>query len=296
MKKVIIGGGTGFIGTRLIKQMTENGYESTVLSRMPGPNNVSWQNLSAIGLPKQTSVVVNLAGQNIMDLTKRWTPGFKQNVVNSRINTTSALSRAIKEVKDKPKVFVLVTGVGAYVPSETTEYTEASEVTGQDFFSQLVLDWEGAAAVEPPVRLVVIRSGVVLGRKGGMIKNMYAPFWLGLGGRIASGTQYLPWIHVDDLTSLISYAVENEEVVGVLNGVAPQVITNAEFTKAFAQAIRRPAAFPVPEGVLNYMLGPERASMMTRGQKVKPKKVLDYGFQFKYGNIYDACRQCVLEK
>ncbi|VVD04306.1 unnamed protein product [Leptidea sinapis] len=125
-----------------------------------------------------------------------------------------------------------------------------------------------------------------------MIKNMIVPFFFGLGGPLGSGQQYLPWIHVEDLTSLILFAIENENVKGVLNGVAPQVITNADFTKSFARAMSRPAFIPVPEFALNYLLHEERAMLMTKGQHVTPTRVLEYGFKYKYDNIDAACKEC----
>lgn len=291
-KKVLIGGGTGFVGTRLSKLLRSSNYNIINVSRMPAANNISWTTIESSGVPPNTTAVVNLAGQQFMDFTKSWTPGFKQNVRNSRVYTTKALSGAINKSQDKPKVFVLITGVGAYEPSECNKYDESSPTTGNDFFSRLLLEWEKAAKVDPLVRLVIIRSGVVLGREGGMIKNMILPFYFGLGGPISSGKQFLPWIHIDDLTRLIHFAIENQEVKGILNGVAPQIITNADFTKAFAKALSRPAIFPVPEFALNFLLNEERAMLLTKGQHVTPKRTLEYGFEYKYPDIDAACAEC----
>ncbi|KAJ8716131.1 hypothetical protein PYW08_013416 [Mythimna loreyi] len=290
-RKVLVGGGTGFIGSHLGELLIQKGYNVLNVARMPATNNISWTKLEQEGLPKRSLAVVNCAGQQFMDFTKSWTPGFKQNVQNSRVYTTKALARAINQSNDKPKVFVVVTGVGAYEPSEVNKYDELSPTTGRDFFSRLTIEWEKAAHVDPPVRLVIIRSGAVLGRWGGMIKNMFVPFYLGLGGRIGSGKQYLPWIHIDDLARLIQFSIENEAVTGVLNGVAPQVITNDDFTKSFARALKRPAFLPVPETMLNLLLHYERAMIMTKGQHVVPKRVLEYGFKYKYANINEACKE-----
>ncbi|CAH0761159.1 unnamed protein product [Diatraea saccharalis] len=290
-RNVLIGGGTGFIGKNLGELLIANGYNVMNVARMPGTSNISWSTLELSGLPNRTCAVVNLAGQQFMDFTKSWTPGFKQNVQNSRIYTTKALAKAINESRDKPKVFVLLTGVGAYEPSDRNKYDESSPTTGIDFFSRLTVEWEKAASIDPPVRLVIIRSGAVLGRWGGMIKNMFLPFYFGFGGRIGTGKQYLPWIHIDDLTSLIKFAIENDNISGILNGVSPKVITNEEFTKSFAKALRRPAVFPVPESILNLFLNPERAMIMTKGQYVIPKRVLEYGFKYRYEDIDDACRE-----
>lgn len=290
-RKVIIGGGTGFIGRNLGELLLTKGYDVTNIARMPGISNISWSTLEVAGLPKSTCAVVNCAGQQFMDFTKSWTPGFKQNVQNSRVYTTQALAKAINNSQDKPRVYVVVTGVGAYEPSEYNKYDETSPTTVIDFFSRLVLEWEKAAYVDPPVRLVIIRSGAVLGRWGGMIKNMFLPFYFGFGGRISSGKQYLPWIHIDDLIRLIQFTIENENVQGVLNGVAPHVITNEEFTNSFAKALKRPAVVPVPEKILDFLLNPERAMIMTKGQHVVPKRVLEYGFKYQYDNIDKACKE-----
>ncbi|XP_063828163.1 epimerase family protein SDR39U1 [Ostrinia nubilalis] len=290
-RNVLIGGGTGFIGKNLGELLMSNGYNVVNVARMPGTSNISWSTLEHSGLPKRTCAVVNCAGQQFMDFTKSWTPGFKQNVQNSRVYTTKALAKAINESKDKPKVFIVVTGVGAYEPSDTKKYDESSPTTGIDFFSRLVVEWEKAASIDPPVRLVIIRSGAVLGRWGGMIKNMFLPFYMGVGGRIGSGKQYLPWIHIDDLIRLVHFAIENDHVEGILNGVAPHVITNEEFTQSFAKALRRPAFLPVPETMLDFLLNPERAMIMTKGQHVIPKRVLEYGFKYRYGDIDEACKE-----
>lgn len=199
---------------------------------MPGPQRLSWNELQAEGLPKNTASVINLAGQNVMDFKRRWTPGFKQNVYNSRINTTTTLSEAIKKADKKPDSFIVMSGVGVYKPSSSIEYDEESKVNEPfDFFSNLCLDWENAADLkETETRVVNIRSGVVLGREGGMIKQLYLPFYLGLGGPIGDGKQFLPWIHIKDLTNLIFWCMQTCQVEGILNGVAPKPATNKEFT------------------------------------------------------------------
>lgn len=292
---VLLGGGTGFVGSALRQILLNKGYEVTVISRMPGPRRVTWFDICSSGLPSGVTAVVNLAGQNILDAWQKWTPGFKQNVWNSRVNTTHTLAKAIQKASERPKVFATISGVGIYQPSTENEYDENSRVSESfDFLSKLALEWEKVAQLPPEigVRQVVIRSGVVLGRHGGMIKEMYIPFFFGVGGPIASGKQYLPWIHVKDLCNLFIFAIENEHVSGVLNGVAPQVVTNEGFTQAFAKAMRRPAIFRVPEFVLDFMFSKERAKIMTEGQKVHPKRVVEAGFQYEFPCIDDAVKDC----
>ncbi|XP_050463207.1 epimerase family protein SDR39U1 isoform X3 [Cataglyphis hispanica] len=244
------------------------------------------------GLPEDTSAVVNVAGQNILDPTQRWSSGFKQNVRNSRIKTTKALADAIKSTK--ATVFTTISGVAYYKPNDTI-YTEENKCEPYDFLSRLTHDWEEAAKLseDSNIRQVTIRSGVVLGRNGGMIKQIYLPFFLGLGGPIGTGNQYMPWIHITDLVNMFTFALKNNKVNGILNGVAPQLITNKEFTKAFATAMKRPAVIPLPSFVPRILFSDDRAKMMLEGQKVMPKRVTELGFQYQYPNIENACKQLV---
>ncbi|XP_022905686.2 epimerase family protein SDR39U1 [Onthophagus taurus] len=288
--RVLVGGGTGFIGTNLCKSLKTHGYDVTIISRMPGPMRLTWHDIKKDGIPNNTTAVINLAGQNVLDMSRRWTEGFKQNVFNSRVETTSVLSRAIAESKVKPGSFVTISGVGIYKPDNNEVYTEESKTYEFDFFSKLCIEWEKAAKLSgEETRLVTIRSGVVLGRDGGMIKQLYMPFFLGLGGPVMPGNQYLPWIHIQDLCRLIIFAVQCASVTGVLNGVAPEQVTNKQFTDAFAKAMSRPAFFPVPTFMLNTILSAERAKMLTTGQKVKPQRTESLGFKFLYPKIDAAC-------
>ncbi|EFA00825.1 Epimerase family protein SDR39U1-like Protein [Tribolium castaneum] len=293
----LVGGGTGFIGSHLCNALKSQGYGVTVISRMPGPQRMTWNDLNRVGLPEGTTAVINLAGQNVLDMKQRWNAGFKQNVFNSRVNTTSSLAKAISNAQNKPSVFVSISGVGIYKADKVREYDEASVEPEFDFFSRLCHEWEKAAKLpKGPTRQVTIRSGVVLGRNGGMIKQLYLPFFCGLGGPVMPGDQYLPWIHIEDLTGLILFALKNDKVEGTLNGVAPQNVTNKEFSDAFAKALRRPAFFPVPKFVLNVLLSEERANMLTEGQKVLPKRTMSLGFQYKYPDIASACQQVVTKE
>lgn len=293
MGSVLVGGGTGFVGTALGQLLRSKGYGVTIVSRMPGPQRMPWTDLAESGLPANTVAVVSLAGQNVLDPTRRWTPGFKQNVWSSRVNTTQSLAQAIIRAPVKPKVFISISGVGIYQPSQTAEYNEESQGESFDFLSRLCHEWENAAKLPANlgVRQVTVRAGVILGRSGGMIKQLFLPFFLGLGGPVGRGDQHMPWIHIHDMASLLLFAIENENVQGVLNGVAPQIVTNRQFAKAFGRALWRPALIPIPEFVLNVAFSEERAKIMTEGQKVIPKRTLAYGFQYKYPDIDMACRQ-----
>jgi len=260
---------------------------------MPGVDRINWHDIGRNGLPEDTDVVINVCGQNVLDPFKGWSEGFRQNVMASRIQTTHSLVDAISRSKNPPKVFITISGVGFYPFHGSKEYNEMSEGgIKTEFFSNLCKDWESAGELPEglPTRRVIIRSGVVLGKEGGIIKQLYWPFFFGFGGKIGSGNQYFPWIHETDLIRMFLFAAEEEHVKGVLNGVSPQVITNQEFTKALGRAMWKPTICPLPEFVVNAAFDKERAVLMTRGQKVLPKRTQELGFQWEYPDINVALK------
>jgi len=290
--KIVVGGGTGFIGSFLCKSLRLQGYEVVAVSRKPGPWRITWEELRRTGLPPNTKGVVSMAGQNLLDPTRRWTPGFKQNVWASRVSTTQYLADAIKAAEQKPEVFVTMSGVGFYPTGSEEVFTEESEVIPADFLSRLCVDWEEAGRSHgTDTRTVHVRCGVVLGRNGGMVQQLFAPFYLGVGGPVGHGNQPMPWIHVVDAVGLFEHSLATPSVQGVVNGVAPHIITNREFSKAFGAALRRPALIPLPTPVVNLLFGGERAKVMTEGQRVAPAKALATGYQFKYPDIASACKE-----
>jgi len=293
IQTVVIGGGSGFVGRALRKELVKNGYNTLIISRKPQDNAITWSEVEKDGLKhhKNIAAVVNLAGQNFLDPFRRWTEDFQQNVIASRVTTTTALARAISNMEEKPKVFISTSGIGYYAASETAEYTEESSGGDFDFFSNLCTQWEDASQLPEDinVRRVIIRLGIVLGRSGGIIQRMFWPFYAGVGGPIGSGRQYFPWIHINDAARLYTHAIENS-LSGVYNGVAPQILTNKEFSTAFGRALWRPAIIPLPNFVPNIVFGYERAKVMTEGQKVIPKRTLESGFKYEYPDIEDACK------
>uniref|UniRef100_UPI003AADFC7C epimerase family protein SDR39U1 isoform X4 n=1 Tax=Centroberyx gerrardi TaxID=166262 RepID=UPI003AADFC7C len=270
--RVLIGGGSGFVGRELTRLLRDKGHEVTVISRQPGPGKITWNE------------------------------SYKKDLFSSRIDTTKTLAQAIAASPSPPHSWVLVSGVACYKPSLEAQYTEDSEWTPFDLLSQLVKEWEAAACLPENVakitKQVVIRPGAVLGRDGGAMKQMLLPFWLGLGGTLGSGTQPFPWIHVSDLAGIISRALEPPAdppapVPQVFNGVAPALNTNYEFTKELGRVLRRPTVFPVPGFVMNALMGSERAVVLTQGQKVMPKRTLESGFQYKYPDLTSALKEIV---
>lgn len=290
LKHVVVGGGSGFIGKHLIDVLSKEGVTCTVVSQTAGANKITWTDVEKNGLPKDTSAVINVAGQNVLDPRKRWTPEFKLIVRDSRVKTTETLAKAMQNIDAKS--LVTISGVACYKPNDTT-YTEESECETYDFLSELCRDWEAAAKLPQgcKARQVVIRSGVVLGKDGGMMKQLHLPFKICLGGPIGNGKQYMPWIHITDLVNMFVFAMKNDKASGVLNGVAPKLTTNKEFTKAYATAIGRPAFIPLPGFLLNAILHKDRAKMILEGQKVLPKKVQELGFVYQFPDINSACKE-----
>lgn len=247
----------------------------------------------------------------MLDPARRWTPGFRQNVWNSRVNTTSLLTKAImnEDPKDRPEVFINISGVSCYKPNDDKIYTEDDKIEKYDYMSDLCIEWEKAATLDKAsgVRNVKLRTGVVLGREGnsnirddynktieflgGMIQQLFLPFFFGSGGPVGPGTQPLPWIHIEDLCNLIKYSIENKKLEGVYNAVAPDIILNKEFAKAFGKAMWRPAIFMLPEQLVNWFFAKERAVLLTTGAKIKPKRTLESGFKYKYPDIFPACKE-----
>lgn len=296
-KSIIVGGGTGFVGTELVQLLRRKGYEVIVVSRTSDGSSkgrMTWDELESKGFPSHTVAVVNLAGQNVLDPLYRWTDAFKNLVYNSRIDSAKAFKKSIEKSDQKPDAFIQITGVGYYDPDVDKIHDESSTDGGKhDFLAKLVVDWEESATLEniPETRNVMIRSGVVLGRNGGMISQIFLPFFMGVGGVMGSGTQSMPWIHVKDLSGLILHSIENKNVQGVLNGVAPDMITNRDFVSAFAKELWRPAFIPLPEFVWNFVFGQERANMITKGPKVLPKRTLATGYNFRFPTISEACKE-----
>ncbi|XP_053739081.1 epimerase family protein SDR39U1 [Synchiropus splendidus] len=297
--KVLVGGGSGFVGRELTRLLRGKGHEVTVISRQPGPGRITWSQLQSSGLPPCDGAV-NLAGEEVLNPLRWWNESYKKDLFSSRLDTTKALAEAIAASSTPPKSWVLVTGVACYKPSLTAKYTEDSEWKPFDLLSRLVQEWEAAALLPETVtttKQVVIRPGAVLGRDGGAIKQMMLPFKLGVGGTLGSGSQPFPWIHVSDLAGIITHSLESPPDGSahpqVLNGVAPALNTNYEFTKELGRLLRRPTIFPVPSFVLNGLLGSERAIILTEGQKVVPKRTLETGFQYQYPDLTSALKEIV---
>ena len=296
-KLVLIGGGSGFVGKQLASDLSKVGYSVKIISRQRRDGkSVTWNDIKTNGLPSGTTAVVNLAGELVLNPLKRWGDRFEKDLRDSRVGTNNLLRDAIISAETKPEFWGQISGVGYYPPSATNSYDEDSAPDACDYWNKFTHDWELAGELPDScsdVRRVIIRSGVVLGKTGGALPQMKPAFFLGVGGPIGSGNQWFPWIHIKDLCGIFVHALENKDVHGVLNGVAPHAVTNRNFSRAYASALWRPSFFILPGFVVRFMFGDIRATMLLEGQLVTPKRTVESGFSFKYASIEEALKTCV---
>ncbi|MDP2177378.1 TIGR01777 family oxidoreductase [Methylicorpusculum sp.] len=296
--KVLLTGGTGFIGKALIQSLLQSEHQITVLSRNPqqvaelcGKNVAALGRLDELTAEDHFDAVINLAGAPIFD--RRWTDARKQLIWDSRVKLTEQLIEAINKMKIKPQVLISGSAIGYYGNQGDTELTEQSSYR-DDFSHRLCEAWETEAkkAEALGVRVCIIRTGLVVAPGGGIVGRMLLPFKLGLGGRIGDGKQWMSWIHRDDWINIALAMIDNQSMQGVYNATAPVPRTNAEFTKVLADCLKRPALIPVPAFLLNLLLG-EMAELVLGSQRVLPKRLLDQAFQFKYTELDDALLDAV---
>jgi hypothetical protein len=282
--KVVVTGATGLIGTRLVNALSARGDEVVVLSRSPSKG-LEWDPLA--GPPPADALagagaVVNLAGAPI---AQRWNDEVKQRIRDSRIVGTRHLVEGLLAMQAPPAVLVSASGAGYYGDRGSEELTEAASA-GSDFLARACIDWEGEAAraTEFGLRVVCVRTGVVLDAGGGALKTMLPPFKLGVGGPVASGRQYLAWVALDDLVGIYLAAIDGDGWQGPVNGSSPNPVANKEFSRALGRALHRPAVLPVPAFALRARFG-EMASIITGGQRMIPARPLELGYEFRYADL-----------
>ena len=295
-KRILVTGATGFIGHILCRQLIERGYTLTVLSRQK-PDSVRaicgrvevTDDLAKLRAHPGFDAIINLAGEGIAD--KRWSHVRKQQLRASRIDLTRTLVEVVRTWDNMPEVLVSGSAVGFYGDQGDHLVTEATE-PHDEFTHQLCRDWEQEALEleADGVRVCLSRTGVVAGRNGGFLQRMTLPFKLGLGGKLGSGRQYMPWVHRDDVVAGLLWMLDTPTASGPYNMVSPNPVTNAEFTKTLAQVLHRPAVIPAPAPALKLMLG-EMAGLLLTGQKAVPERLRREGFEFRYPELEVALRE-----
>jgi uncharacterized protein len=291
--KVLVTGGSGFVGRALCAELAGRGHQLIVLSRSPAkaaanlPKDVRLiSSLDEIEDNEQIDGLINLAGEGIAD--RRWTSARKKALLDSRVGVTEGLAKLVDRLSQRPAVLVNGSAVGFYGDAGSQELTEASPAARRDFTYLLCDAWEKAARDigRRGLRVCILRIGVVLG-PGGMLSRLLPVYRLGLGARLGSGQQWLSWIHLDDLVALLVRCLEQSSAEGVYNAVAPQPVTYGRFHEALAAACHRPAFFSAPAFPLKLALG-EMSVLLLGGQRVLPARLDSQGFSFRYPMIDQA--------
>jgi uncharacterized protein (TIGR01777 family) len=296
--KIVIAGGTGFIGRHVSQLFIDSGHSVILLSRHTGEGkslvniparHIQWDGCIQGPWAQEcegADVVINLSGAPIAD--SRWTKKRKQGLIDSRLQSTKALLQAISSWRNKPHTFMTASGIGFY-GARGGEVVNECSLMGQGFLPQLCQAWESAAMEGEALglRVIPIRIGMVLGPDGGALSKMTLPFRMFLGGPILPGTQFVSWIHREDLARLILFLITHPSLRGPVNAVAPEAVTMKDFCTSLGKAMNRPSLFPVPEFVLRIALG-ELATMLTTGQRVHPLQALEAGFSYSYATLQAA--------
>ncbi len=298
-KKIVIAGGSGFIGEPLARQLIARGDDVAVLSRNPASvragRGVSWDAKTQGAWSAEVAnadVIINLAGANIGDA--RWTDERKRRIVESRLDATNALIEALRGAPARARTFISASAIGYYGP-HGDELLNESSPSGDDFLSVVCRRWEEAArGAEPLARLVIIRIGIVLAKEGGALGKMLLPFRLFAGGKFGSGRQWMSWIMRDDLLRLIEWSIDHDHARGVYNATSPHPVRNVELTRALARALHRPALASMPAFALRLVLGEMGEALLLAGQRVQPVRALDDGFQFAHEQLEPSLRELLV--
>jgi uncharacterized protein (TIGR01777 family) len=288
--KFLITGITGFIGSRLCDELLQDGHFIVGLTRQknkisPHKNLIFINNLNEHEF--NYDIIINLAGAPI---SVRWNPQNREEIYNSRLDITAEIVANIANAKNPPKTFISGSAIGYYGTSDNIIFSENSQPTTQNLFSQKICkDWENCASkAQKYTRVILLRTSVVIGKNGGIIKKLSIPFKLGFGGAIGSGAQFMSWIHIDDVMGIINLILNNVSIEGAINLSAPQVTTNKEFSKLLAKKYQRLCIFNVPSLGAKLVFGKMGEELLLSSQKIFPHKALENGYDFKYVNISDA--------
>jgi uncharacterized protein (TIGR01777 family) len=296
--KIAISGGSGFIGTHVLQHFIDQQNELILISRtkqacLDGVRCLTWdqleQNHSSF---EHLDAWINLAGETI---NQRWSDSAKERIMYSRQTAVQRIVKLIDLLQDKPKVVINVSAIAIYGTSATQINTEKTSTNPHDFLSTVVNQWEQAIDLLQGTRVIKLRTGLVLGTDGGALGAMVMPYRFGMGGRIGKGTQWVSWIHIDDIVRLIDFCIHHNEITGIVNATAPNSVTMDQFGRTIAKVLHRPHLFPVPSFVLKLLFG-EMSMLILEGQRVTPQVAIDYGFTFKYSRLEEALEQLLSKK
>ena len=291
--RIVVAGGTGFLGRPLVERLERHGHEMRVLSRRPTlPREIAWTPDGTAGAwaaaVDGADAVVNLAGESIAG--GRWTAARKKHIRDSRIHATRSLVSAILHAARPPAVLLSGSAIGYYGPRGDEPITEQSPA-GSDFLATVCTEWEGEARrVESRTRVVLLRTGIALDKDGGALPQIALPFRLFAGGPVGSGDQYYSWIHRGDWVTLVSWAIGTTGVTGPLNLTAPNPVPNRDFARTLGGVLRRPSFMPAPAFALRIALGEMADALLLSGQRVLPAQAESHGFRFEYPTLEPALK------
>ncbi len=302
MKKIVVAGGSGFIGEPLVRRLTSRGDEVAVLTRTPSkvragrpllwnpPYEERW-----IEDVAGANVVINLAGENVGG--GRWTESRKKRLMESRAAATSALVAAMSQKPDNHRTFISASAIGIY-GDRGDEQLDETAAAGTGFLAEVTRRWEELArAAEPFARVVILRLGIVLAANGGALAKLLLPFRLGAGGPMGTGRQWMSWIDREDVLRMIEWSIDHEPARGIYNAAAPNPVTNREFAHVLGHTLHRPSILPTPAFALRLALGSEMAdAMLLGGQRVLPNRATADGFEFTFPRLDEALRHALCVK
>ncbi len=290
--RILITGGTGFIGQALCERLEQSGHELLVVSRSPDrarellPAGTKTATSALAFVDDNPQAIVNLAGESIA--AGRWTDRRKREIIESRVEATRGVVALCGRLDPAPRVLVSASAMGWYGDQGEHEVTEDT-VPKHEFAHEICAAWEAEArkAKEYGTRVAIARIGLVLDQGGGMLERVLPPFKLGAGGRLGDGRQYMPWIHRQDMVRILEFLLEGETLTGPFNASAPTPVRNAEFTATLARHLNRPAFLPAPAAALKLAFG-EMSQLLLTGADMRPVRLLEAGFEFDYPTLDDA--------
>ncbi len=292
--RILVTGATGLVGSAVTTFLEQQGHEVFPLVRSKEPvDGQAWWDPAAgecvLGAARPIEAVIHLAGENIA--SGRWTDEKKKRIRDSRVNGTKLLSEALASLPEQPQVFISSSAIGYYGNRGEEPLTERSS-PGDSWLSQVCQDWEAATepASDTGIRTINLRTGIVLSKEGGMLKRMWLPFKMGVGGIVGSGEQMMSWIDIRDLVQVIHHILFDEEISGPVNGTAPHPVSNREFTKTFGKVIRRPTIFPMPETIVRWVFGELGDELMLKGAMVLPRVLEQSSFEFQHPGLEESLK------
>ena len=312
-RHIVIGGGSGFVGRALTKALRRRGDKVTIVSRYAGTDRLTWDDIQQGGLP-ECDVVINLAGKHILDMKRVWNQRYRDELLESRVNTTRLLVEEINRSAERPSTFISVAGkcfYGSQSYRRAESYydlDEYCEPIGIDYPAQLVNEWEAAAAgVSPDVRHVKMRLGIVLANRPehaavagagayGVFPLLRSVFAAGLVFSLGAGVQPFPWVHVDDVVGIFLQAIDQPQMQGIYNAVAPGIVSNREFTEDLAERLNRPVLGSVPAWLIKAVVGVQRSTILLLGQRVKPLRTMQSGYRFRHPDLRSCLDSLIVKK